>query len=73
MGVNVYPVRLIVRFTDLKLTTSLTLSSYFSMYLALAHDSMGVLQTDVMPVAISSSMYIFALSAMLMSTGLAVM
>ena len=73
VGVNGYPVRLIVRFTDLKSTTSLTCPSGFSMNLALAHDSVGVLQTDIMPAANSSSMYFFPLSAMLMSIGLAVM
>ena len=49
VGVNGYPVRFIVKFTDLKSTTSLTCSpSGLSMNLALAHDSVGVLQTDIM-------------------------
>ena len=57
VGVNGYPVHSIVRLSNLKSTTSLTWSSGLSMKLALAHDSVGILQTDIMPVANSSSIY----------------
>ena len=70
---NGYPVLLMVRFTDLKSTTCLTCPSGFSMKRARAHDSVGVLQMDMMPVASSSPMYFLPLSAMLISIGLAVM
>ena len=65
--------RFIVKFTDLKSTTRQTCPSDLSMNLALAHDSVGVLQTEITLAAISSSMYFLPLSAMFMSMGLAVM
>ena len=69
---NGYPILLIVRFTDLKSTTSLTCPSGFSMKRAREYDSVGVLQMDIMPADRSSSMYFLPLSAMLISIGLAV-
>ena len=72
MGVNGCPVLSIVKFTDLKSTRSLTSPSGFSMNWALMQDSLGVLQTDIMPVVNNSSIYFFPLSDMLMSIGLAV-
>ena len=61
-----------VRLTERKSTTRRTWPSGFSINLALAQDSVGVLHIEMMPAASSSSMYFFALSAMLMSIGLAV-
>ena len=64
---------MIVRFTDLKSTTSWTCQSGFSMNLAFVHDSVGVLHGEIIPVAESMSMYVLPLSAMFISIGLAVM
>ena len=64
---------MIVRFTDLKFTTSWICQSDFSMNQALAQDSVGVLHGDIMPAVDSSSMYFLPLSARFLSIGLAVM
>ena len=73
MGVNGYPVLLIVRFTDLKSTKSRTCPSGVGMNLAIAHYSVGVLHGEIIPAARSVSMYFLPLSAMFISIGLAVM
>ena len=49
VGVNGYPVLLMVKFTNLKPTTSLTCPSGFSMKRAQAHNSVWVIEMDNMP------------------------